>query len=52
MDLQWECEERSLISSARLRSYGSAWDSHRYGNLGCAAVHEQACAPAGVSGAQ
>lgn len=30
VDLQWECEERSQISSAHLRSYGSAWDSHRY----------------------
>ena len=52
VDLQWECEERSPISSACLRSYGSAWDSHKYENLGCAAVHEQIGAPAGMSGAQ
>lgn len=52
MDLQWEREERSPISSACLRSYGSAWDSHRHENLGCAAVREQTCAPAGMSGAQ
>lgn len=41
-----------LISSACFRSYGSAWDSQRYENLGCAAVCEQTCAPAGMSGAQ
>lgn len=52
VDLQWECEERSVISSARLRSCGSAWDSHRYENFDCAAVREQTCAPAGMSGAQ
>lgn len=52
VDLLWECEERSPISSAHLRSSGSAWESHRYENLGCAAVHEQIRAPAGMSEAE
>lgn len=35
-----------------LRSHGSAWDSHRSKNLGCAAVCTQTRVPAGMSAAQ
>lgn len=52
LDLCWQCEERSLISSACLRSHhGSACDSPRSENPGCGAVCEQPCARAGMSGA-
>lgn len=51
LDLRWQYEERSLISSACLRSHGSACDSPRSENPGCGAVCEQPCARAGMSGA-